>query len=81
MAEKKEKKPKPTNCADCNKALKEKTWYYRNGKYYCNKRCAKTGWGKIQQEKKEAKAKAKQEAEAKAPSETKAAEEAAPTQA
>ncbi|MFH1854230.1 MAG: hypothetical protein ABH815_02850 [Candidatus Omnitrophota bacterium] len=30
---------KPANCMKCNKRLKRKTWYYRNGGYYCGKRC------------------------------------------
>lgn len=44
-AQKKEaplKKEKPSNCAGCNKSIKKKRWYYRNGKYYCTKRCWKT---------------------------------------
>jgi len=32
-------KTKPTNCADCNKPVRKKCWYYRNGKFYCSKRC------------------------------------------
>jgi len=32
-------KTKPTNCGDCNKPIRKKRWYYRNGKYYCSKRC------------------------------------------
>ncbi|MFC2140629.1 hypothetical protein ACFLQ1_02790 [Candidatus Auribacterota bacterium] len=63
MGEKKEKKEKPTNCAECNKALQRKSYYYRNGKYYCNMRCFKVAWEKIKKEKKEAEEKAKQEAE------------------
>jgi len=41
--EKKEepKKEKPANCANCNKSIKNKRWYYRDGKYYCTKRCWK----------------------------------------
>jgi len=35
-------KEKPSNCAACNKSIKRKRWYYRNGKYYCTKRCWKT---------------------------------------
>lgn len=40
-AEKKEapKKEKPSNCSGCNKSIKKKRWYYRNGKFYCTKRC------------------------------------------
>lgn len=26
-------------CAKCGKKLKRKSWYYRNNKFYCNKRC------------------------------------------
>ncbi len=36
------KKEKPANCASCNKSIKNKRWYYRNGKYYCSKRCWQT---------------------------------------
>ena len=35
------KKERPANCAGCKKSIKNKRWYYRNGKYYCTKRC----WG------------------------------------
>lgn len=35
------KKEKPANCEGCKKSIKKKRWYYRNGKYYCTKRC----WG------------------------------------
>lgn len=33
------KKEKPSNCASCNKSIKKKCWYYRNGKFFCSKRC------------------------------------------
>ena len=36
-----EKQERPANCAGCKKSIKNKRWYYRNGKYYCTKRC----WG------------------------------------
>lgn len=36
------KKEKPANCAGCKKSIKNKRWYYRNGKYYCSKRCWST---------------------------------------
>lgn len=26
-------------CAMCDKRLNRKQWYYRNGKYYCKRRC------------------------------------------
>lgn len=28
-----------TNCLSCNKPIKKLKRYYRNGKYYCNKKC------------------------------------------
>jgi len=36
------KKEKPSNCAGCKKPIRKRRWYYRNGKYYCSKRCWKT---------------------------------------
>jgi len=36
---KKVKKEKPSNCAGCNKSIRKKRWYYRNGKFFCTKRC------------------------------------------
>ncbi|MBU0710150.1 MAG: hypothetical protein KJ793_05515 [Candidatus Omnitrophica bacterium] len=30
---------KQTNCLNCNKQIKRVRRYYRDGKYYCNKRC------------------------------------------
>ncbi len=42
MAEEK-KTPEPVkNCAGCNKPIKKAKRFYRNGKYYCNKKCSKT---------------------------------------
>lgn len=35
-------KEKPANCAGCNKSIRKKRWYYRNGKFYCSQRCWKT---------------------------------------
>lgn len=57
-----EKKTKPTNCSQCNKRIKRRSWYYHNGSYFCGKNCAKTFWNKAQEEKK---AKAAEEAKAK----------------
>lgn len=34
-----EKKVKPTNCAQTNKRIHRKDWYYRNGRYFANKQC------------------------------------------
>lgn len=30
---------KQTNCLGCNKPLKKLRKYYRNGKFYCTKKC------------------------------------------
>jgi len=34
-------KPDRVNCAYCNKSLKRIKRYYRDGKYWCNKKCYK----------------------------------------
>lgn len=47
------KKEKPANCAVCNKSIKKKRYYYRDGKYYCTKRCWKTTQKKESKEAKE----------------------------
>ncbi len=58
----KSKKALPTNCVMCNKAFKHKKWYYKNGGYFCTKRC----WKKFAEEKAKEKAeKAAKESEAK----------------
>lgn len=36
------KKEKPANCSGCNKSIKKKRWYYRDGKFFCTKRCWRT---------------------------------------
>jgi len=38
------------NCAGCNKPLKKLRLYYRNGKYYCGKRCFKDKFKKTGEE-------------------------------
>jgi len=30
---------KQTNCPACNKPIRKLKRYYRNGKFYCNKKC------------------------------------------
>ncbi len=40
---------KQTNCLSCNKPLKKIKQYYRNGKFYCSKKC----WVKNTKTKKE----------------------------
>ena len=37
----KKKKLRPTNCVQSNKRIHRKDWYYRNGKYFANKKCFK----------------------------------------
>ena len=37
----KKKKSQPTNCAQSNKRIRRKDWYYRNGKYFANKKSFK----------------------------------------
>ncbi len=36
------KAEKPVNCAACKKSIRKKRWYYRDGNYYCTKRCWST---------------------------------------
>ena len=43
----KKKKSRPTNCAQSNKRIRRKDWYYRDGKYFANKQCFKLN---VQQE-------------------------------
>jgi len=38
-AETKTKVDKRVNCLACNKAVKKLKRYYRDGKYYCSKKC------------------------------------------
>ena len=37
----KKKKSWPANCAQTNKRIRRKDWYYRNGKYFANKKSFK----------------------------------------
>lgn len=53
-----------TNCASCNKRLFRKKQYYRNGAYYCNKRCFHAAAAKSAKTNAEAKAKTEPSAEA-----------------
>ena len=41
-AEAKPKTEKQTNCPACNKLIKKLKRYYRDGKFYCSKRCWRT---------------------------------------
>ena len=47
------KKEKPSNCAVCNKSIRKKRYYYRNGKYFCTQRCFRTTVKKANQEAKD----------------------------
>lgn len=33
---------RPATCASCGKRLGRKHWYYRNGKFFCTRRCWET---------------------------------------
>lgn len=37
----KKKKSRPTNCTQSNKRIRRKDWYYRNGKFFANKKAFK----------------------------------------
>jgi len=41
---------KQTNCLACNKLIKKIKVYYRNGKFYCSKRCWRTFMNKSKAE-------------------------------
>ncbi|MEW6101787.1 MAG: hypothetical protein AB1481_05775 [Candidatus Omnitrophota bacterium] len=42
---------KQTNCLSCNKPIRKIKRYYRDGKYYCSKKC----WAAFKQKAKEEK--------------------------
>ncbi len=46
----KPKAEKQTNCPSCNKLIKKLKRYYRNGKFYCSKRCWRTFCAKLKTE-------------------------------
>lgn len=43
---------KQTNCLNCNKPIKKLKLYYRNGKFYCNKKCWRAFLTKAKEDKK-----------------------------
>lgn len=51
-AEVKPVEEKQTNCLGCGKPLKKIKRYYRNGKYYCTKKCWRKAIEKAKEEKK-----------------------------
>lgn len=44
---------KQTNCLGCNKPLKKIKIYYRNGKFFCTKKCWRLMLDKAKEEKKQ----------------------------
>jgi len=52
QAENKPKVEKQTNCLACNKLIKKLKHYYRDGKFYCSKRCWRTFIDKAKTEEK-----------------------------
>lgn len=42
----------PTNCLGCGKPIKKLKRYYRDGKFYCNKKCWRKFIEKSKEEKK-----------------------------
>ena len=72
----KKKKSRPTNCAQSNKRIRRKDWYYRDGKYFANKK----NYQLFKQAEAEKAKKAEAEKAAKA-AETKAAEAKAAAEA
>ena len=58
---------RPATCTSCGKRLNRKQWYYRNGKYFCKRRCWVTEQEKAAKEAEKTKAaEAEKEAAAKA---------------
>ena len=75
---------RPATCTSCGKRLSRKSWYYRNGKYFCKKRCWATENEKAATEAQKQKEAALAQAQPEAPAPTKggtseAAPSAAPT--
>jgi hypothetical protein len=48
----KPKLEKQTNCLSCNKPIRKLKRYYRDGKFYCNKKCWRLHLKKQKEEKK-----------------------------
>jgi hypothetical protein len=44
---------KQANCLACNKPIKKLKRYYRDGKFYCNKKCWRNYINKLKEEKKQ----------------------------
>jgi len=54
-AQEKPKAEKQTNCLSCNKPIKKLKRYYRDGKFYCSKKCWRAFVDKSKSEAKEEK--------------------------
>lgn len=52
MEAKPQEAEKQTNCLACNKPIRKLKRYYRDGKFYCNKKCWRTYLDKSKEEKK-----------------------------
>lgn len=52
QVEAKPKAERQTNCLSCNKLIKKLKRYYREGKFYCSKRCWRTFMDKSKAEEK-----------------------------
>ena len=50
MGRVKEGESRPSNCKGCKKRLSIKKWYYREGFYFCSKRCWSDSKDKIREE-------------------------------
>ncbi|MEI8344841.1 MAG: hypothetical protein WCG06_02080 [Candidatus Omnitrophota bacterium] len=57
------KDTRPTNCAQSNKRIRRKDWFYRNGQYFASKKCFKLFVADQAKKKAEADEKAKKAAE------------------
>lgn len=55
---------RPAACASCGKRLNRKQWYYRNGKFFCKRRCWVTETAKAAKDAAAAKEKAAEAAPA-----------------
>lgn len=42
---------RPATCASCGKRLNRKSWYYRNNKFFCKRRCWETEQAKAAKDK------------------------------
>ena len=57
---------KAAACTNCGKRLNRKSWFYRNNKYFCKRRCWDAEQEKLAKESPQADAKPQGEAEGKA---------------